>query len=65
MKEEFRAYKQKPIVIDGNIITAMGVAFREFTIAVAEKLGYKCQEGLWGEIKYPINPDDYIFRFNE
>ena len=62
---EYENQIRTPIVIDGNVITAMGVAFREFAIAVAEKLGYKCREGLWGEIKYPINPDDYIFRFNE
>ena len=69
-REEFNFFEYEnqvraPIVIDENIITAMGMAFREFAIAVADKLGFKCGEGLWGEIKYPINPDDYIFRFNE
>jgi len=51
-----------PIVVDGNIITAMGMAFREFAIEIAHKLGYECSDNLWGEIKCPINPEDYIFR---
>jgi len=61
---EFENQQRAPIVVDGNVITAMGVAFREFAIEIARKLGYECPDGLWGEIKYPINPEDYIFRMN-
>ena len=61
---EYENQQRAPIVIDGNIITAMGKAFREFSIAIAEKLGCQCPKGLWGEIKYPVNPEDYIFKFN-
>ena len=62
---EYENQVRAPIVIDGNVITAMAAAFREFAVAIATKLGYECREGLWGEIKYPINPEDYIFRFND
>ena len=57
--------QRAPIVVDGNVITAMGMAFREFAIAITRKLGYECSDGSWGEIKYPINPEDYIFRANQ
>jgi len=59
---DFENLQRAPIVIDGNVITAMGMAFREFAIAITRKLGYECSDGRWGEIKYPINSDDYIFR---
>jgi len=62
---DFENLQRMPIVIDGNIITAMGMAFREFAIAITRKLGYECSDESWGEIKYPINPDDYIFRINQ
>jgi len=59
---DYENLQRAPIVIDGNVITAMGMAFREFAIAITRKLGYECSDGRWGGIKYPINPDDYIFR---
>ena len=62
---EYENLQRAPIVVDGNVITAMGVAFREFAIAIIRKLGFECEDGLWGEIKYPINPEDYIFRATE
>jgi len=62
---EYDNLQRAPLVVDGNVITAMGVAFREFAIAIIRKLGYECDDGLWGEIKYPINPEDYIFRATE
>jgi len=58
---EYENQQRAPIVVDGNIITAMGMAFREFAIEIIRKLGYECEDGLWGGIKYPINPEDYIF----
>ena len=60
---EYENQQRAPVVVDGNVITAMGMAFREFAIEIIRKLGYKCEDSLWGEIKYPINPEDYIFRF--
>ncbi|MCL2216982.1 MAG: DJ-1/PfpI family protein [Defluviitaleaceae bacterium] len=60
---EYENQQRAPIVVDGNVITAMGMAFREFAIEIIRKLGYECKSNLWGEIKYPINPEDYIFRY--
>ena len=62
---EYDNLQRAPIVTDGNVITAMGMAFREFAIAITRKLGYECGDDLWGGIKYPINPEDYIFRMAE
>jgi len=62
---DYENQQRAPIVVDGNIITAMGVAFREFAIEITRKLGYECDDERWGEIKYPINPDDYIFWANQ
>lgn len=53
-----------PLVADGNVINAMGMAFREFAIAIACKLGFECRDDLWGEVKYHIRPEDYIFHFH-
>jgi len=62
---DYQNQQRAPIVVDGNIITAMGMAFREFAIAITRKLGYECSDGRWGEIKYPIIPEDYIFTANQ
>jgi len=59
---EYENQQRAPIVVDGNVITAMGMAFREFAIEITRKLGYECDDSMWSEIKYPINPEDYIFR---
>ena len=59
---DYENLQRAPIVIDGNVITAMGMAFREFAIAITRKLGYECSDGRWSAVKYPINADDYIFR---
>jgi len=59
---EFENQQRAPIVIDGNIITAMGLAYREFAIAIIRNLGYECDDDIWSGVKYPINPDDYVFR---
>ena len=58
---EYENIQRAPIVTDGNIITAMGLAYREFAIEIARKLGYECSDNFRGGIKYPINPEDYIF----
>ena len=62
---EYENQQRAPIVVDGNIITAMGMAFREFAIEIARKLGYDCREDLWAGVKYPIKPEDYIFTMSE
>ena len=59
---DYSNQQRAPIVVDGNIITAMGLAFREFAMAITRWLGYPCPDTRWQPVKYPINPEDYIFR---
>jgi transcriptional regulator GlxA family with amidase domain len=61
---EYERQVRAPLVADGDRITAMGLAFREFALAVARALGFECRDNLWSEVKYPIRPEDYIFHFN-
>lgn len=50
-----------PLVTDGNIVTAIGMAYREFALEVGRKLNFPCEEGWFSGIKQPINPEDYTF----
>lgn len=50
-----------PIVVDGNVITAMGHALREFAVEVARKLDVPCRGDVFAPVKYPIDPKDYVF----
>jgi 4-methyl-5(b-hydroxyethyl)-thiazole monophosphate biosynthesis len=53
-----------PLVIDGNIITAMGSAYREFAIEIGRKLNFNCGEEWFSGIRRPIKSEDYIFYRN-
>jgi 4-methyl-5(b-hydroxyethyl)-thiazole monophosphate biosynthesis len=53
-----------PLVIDGNIITAMGSAYREFAIEIGRKLNFSCGEEWFNGIRKPIRSEDYIFYRN-
>lgn len=50
-----------PLVVDGNIITAIGLAYREFAIEVGRKLKFDCDEGWFSGIREPIKPENYTF----
>lgn len=50
-----------PLVTDGNLITAVGMAYREFALEVGRKLTYPCDEKWFSGIKKPIKPEDYTF----
>lgn len=50
-----------PLVVDGNIVTAMGIAYREFAIEVGRKLKFDCDENWFSGIRKPIKPEDYTF----
>lgn len=39
-----------PLVEDGNLITAVGEAFREFAVAVARRLGIGCPEDIFSGV---------------
>ncbi|WP_067141392.1 DJ-1/PfpI family protein [Oceanivirga salmonicida] len=51
----------KPIVVDGNIITAVGEAYKEFAIQVARKLGYYCSDDAYAGISNEYKKEDFIF----
>ena len=36
--------QRAPVVVEGNVITAMGMAFREFAIEIANRLGFDCKK---------------------
>jgi putative intracellular protease/amidase len=43
---DFENLQRAPVIVDGNVITAMGMAFREFAIAITRKFGYGCSDGI-------------------
>lgn len=48
IKEENVLYQ--PVVVDGNIVTAVGFAFNEFALAVATRLGFECPEKIYAGV---------------
>lgn len=52
---------RQPIVVYENIITALGLAYREFAIEVGRKLNLECDESWFSGIKKPIIEENYIF----
>ena len=54
-----------PLVTDGNIITALGLAYREFAIETGRKLNFDCGEDWFGGIKKPVRAEDYTFYRNQ
>lgn len=54
-----------PLIVDENIITATGKAYREFAIEVARKLNFHCDEQWFSGIKKPIRPEEYTFFRNK
>ena len=55
----------KPIVVDGNIITAAGSEGRKFAIEVARKLGFECSDKALTELGEDYKNDDFIAYLNE
>ncbi|MFL0270094.1 DJ-1/PfpI family protein [Candidatus Clostridium radicumherbarum] len=54
-----------PLVTDENIITAIGLAYREFAIEIGYKLNFDCDETWFSGIRKPIIPENYIFYRND
>lgn len=54
IKEENVLYQ--PVVVDGNIVTAVGFAFNEFALAVAKRLGFECPERIYSG----VTPECYV-----
>lgn len=76
MRELFRFIDEnnflpKPVVEDGNIITANGSAFNDFAVHVARKVGYECPDRIlsgyiddWKEDNYFAHlPKDVLNEF--
>ncbi|WP_234117299.1 DJ-1/PfpI family protein [Clostridium hydrogenum] len=38
---------RKPVCVDGNLVTAIGFAFREFAVEVAKKVGIECGDKIF------------------
>ncbi len=55
----------QPIVKDGNIITAVGTAYKEFAIEVARKVGYDCPDTVYVGIPDAWQSDDFIFHLKD
>ncbi len=54
----------QPIVEDGNIITAVGTAYKEFAIQVARKIGYDCPDTAYLGISNNWKPEDFIYHLD-
>lgn len=55
---------KSPLVTDDNIVTALGLAYREFAIEVGQKLNLDCDEEWFSGVKKPIKPEDYTYYRN-
>ncbi len=56
----------KPIVVDGNIITAVAGAYADFPIVIARALGYECPDGAYKPISdYDISEEKLKHYMNE
>ncbi len=56
----------QPIVKDGNVITAMGFAYREFACEVIKTLGIDdCKEGLFNGITKEYTEEELTFEMGE
>lgn len=53
-----------PLVKDENLITALGLAYREFGLEVGKALNLDCNDNWYTGIKEPINEEDYIYYRN-
>jgi hypothetical protein len=50
----------KPVVVDGNIVTAAGSEGRKFAIEVARKLGFECSDIAMTELDENYTDDNFI-----
>lgn len=55
----------KPIVEDGNIITAVGGAYRQFAVQMAKKIGYECPDTAFEGIGNDYNEEELIYHLSE
>lgn len=58
-------FMPKPVVEDGNIITANGSAFNDFAVHLARKLGYECQDRILSGYIENWTKEDYFAHLPE
>jgi 4-methyl-5(b-hydroxyethyl)-thiazole monophosphate biosynthesis len=54
-----------PVCRDGNVITAIGFAFREFAVAVLRAVGIACDDDLFGSVSGTYTEEELTFRMGE
>ncbi len=57
-------FVHRPVVEDGNIITAIGSAYADFAIALARKLGYTCSDTAYKVDTAKLTEKDYIYHLD-
>lgn len=55
----------QPIAEDGNVITAIGFAFREFACSVLRRLGFEVDESFMGPVNREYTKEELTFVFEE
>lgn len=69
LEETFEEFKylpkenvvRKPVVKDGNLITAIGFAFREFAVAVAQSVGVDCPDKIFQGVTREYTEEELTF----
>lgn len=54
-----------PICKDGNIITAIGFAFREFAVQVLRSVGVECRDDILDGVKREYTEEELTFKMGE
>lgn len=52
---------RKPLVKDGNLITAIGFAFREFAVALAQSVGIDCPDKIFQGVTKDYTEEELTF----
>lgn len=56
----------KPIVVDGNILTAVADAYADFPIVLAKMLGYECSDEAYKpKVDYEASEENYKYHLDE
>lgn len=55
----------QPIAEDGNVITAIGFAFREFAMSVLNRLGFEVDESFMGPVDRQYTKEELTYVFEE
>ncbi|HWQ57575.1 MAG TPA: DJ-1/PfpI family protein [Clostridia bacterium] len=60
-----RNFRHRPLVHDGNIITAIGFAFREFAEETLRAIGIDCAGGVFAGIDREYSEEELTFRMGK